>query len=192
MGVWMSDWSTASMAVISGYFDASGSASGTDVVAVAGLASTPDRWLRFDHDWNECLADHRVSALHMKDFTQSRREFSGWNIDEPKRKRFLAQLLWVIETWIDFTAACAVDIPLYNSADKEYALSEVMRPYSLASFTCVVNIRAWVETKGHSRGDVAYFFEHGDEDQDDLRRCWSHLAPSLIVDPIFLTTAVRL
>ena len=72
------------MAVLTSYFDASGSPS-LEVVAVSGLVSTPEKWNAFNGDWNECLSVHGVSALHMKHFSQFRGEFSSW--DEPVAMR---------------------------------------------------------------------------------------------------------
>jgi hypothetical protein len=167
------------MAAMTAYLDASGSPDSTRVVAVAGLVATPEQWKQFQVEWQECLGAHGVSALHMKDFAQCREEFSSWAEDEPKRRRFLNKLLWIIEDAVLYTFTDAVHMSDYRKLDLKYALSQFMRPYSLASLTCASGIIMWAEANGHSREDITYVFEHGDTDQADLRRCWNTSNPTL-------------
>jgi hypothetical protein len=94
--------------------------------------------------------------------------------------------MWAIENHIEFTAACAVYMDDYNATDAQYAIGEIMRPYTIASMTCAQAIMEWADEKGINRDEIAYIFEKGDNDQDDLRRCWGKLLPNLRVDPVFL------
>ena len=183
MAVWMDGWKSGHMAVMTAYFDASGSPS-VEAVALGGLVTTPERWLEFDHKWSECLSAFDVTALHMKDFAHSLREFRGWDMDQPKRRRLLNGLLWVIEEMIEYTAASAVYIDDYNSLDRDYKLSEAMRPYTMASLSCAGHIVPWA--KNHNVERIAWIFEKGDVDQDDLRKHWETTYPELEVAPIFL------
>ena len=96
----MRRWPKAIMAVVTAYFDASGSPSATPVVCVGGLVSTAEKWIAFSEEWGACLEAFEVSALHMKDFTSFRGEFASWRWDEPRRKRLLSGLIQVIESHI--------------------------------------------------------------------------------------------
>jgi hypothetical protein len=172
------------MALVTSYLDGSGSPS-TSVVAVAALVTTADKWEKFSAEWSSRLPDG-ISALHMKHFCHSLGEFSDWKGDEPRRARFLNGLLWAIEEYVDFTAACAVHMADYNAVDADYAIGLVMRPYTLAALTCSQAIIEWSERNDINRNDIAYIFEKGDNDQDDLRKTWTRQYPHIRVDPIFL------
>jgi hypothetical protein len=172
------------MAVITAYFDASGSPT-TDVIAACGVLSTPEKWANLNRRWNECLDGYGVSALHMKDFAHSNGDFAFWRNDQPKRKRFLNNLLWIIEEEIEFTSAAAVPMLNYRQCDGKYKLSEFMRPYTLASMMCAAQIVPWAEKSGYRREEIVYVFEKDDEDQKDLRRYWGRAYPELLVEPIF-------
>jgi len=170
---------------VTAYFDASGSPS-TDAVAVAGLAATPEKWVEFERKWDECLTAQNVSALHMRDFAHCRREFESWKDDEPRRRRLLNGLLWIIEETIDYSVACAIYMNDYNAVDASRSLSETMRPYTMASLTCSACIIPWAQNNGHQRDQIIWVFEKGDDDQDDLRKHWDWTYPNSDVEPIML------
>ncbi len=174
------------MAKITAYFDASGSPDDTDVVAVGGLVSTAEKWIAFCGQWQECLDAFEVSALHMRDFSQSKREFSSWRNDEPRRSRFLSGLIRAIENHVEYTVASAVLMKHYRSLDERYCISEFMRPYTFAASTCVGAIARWARESAHHPAGIAYIFEKGDVDQSDVGRCWDSEFPEARLSPIFL------
>ena len=66
------------------YFDGSGSAADTPVVAVAGFIATSVQWVEFERNWKDACSAFGVSALHMKDYAHSRREFESWKGDNTR------------------------------------------------------------------------------------------------------------
>ena len=70
-----------SMADFTAYFDGSGSPHDTPVVTVAGFIATADQWGEFERNWRDACASFGVSALHMRDYAHSRREFENWKGD---------------------------------------------------------------------------------------------------------------
>jgi hypothetical protein len=139
---------------------------------MGGLVTTPEKWIKFDSLWSECLEAHNVSALHMKHFAHSEGEFKSWKDDEPKRRRFLNGLLWIIETCIDYAAANAVYIPDYENVDRDYQLTESMRPYTITANSCIGQISIWAKSQGIKEADILWVFEKGDTDQEDMRKKW--------------------
>jgi hypothetical protein len=172
------------MAVVTSYIDASG---GSDqiVVAAAAVVASPEIWEEFDKRWSSSLAAFNISALHMKDFAHSNGEFEGWKCDQPKRRRFLNEILWIIEDLVEYTAVCSVYIDDYRYVDKYFQLSEFMRPYTLASLHCAGRIILWANEHGHHFNDLLWVFEKGDQDQSDLRKHWDLAYPDANVSPIF-------
>ncbi len=74
------------MGNFSAYFDASGSPDDLHVhyLTVAGFIATADQWTLFDRRWKKILKKYGVTKLHMKEFSHSRGEFEGWDV-EPKK-----------------------------------------------------------------------------------------------------------
>jgi hypothetical protein len=173
------------MAVMASYVDASGSPSEL-VVAPAAMVSTHAKWLGLEEDWNACLALYEVTALHMKHFAFSRGEFKGWDKDEPKRVRFLSDLMGIIETYIEFTATEAVYIGAFKKYDTQFELSELGRPYTLGCFAIAGRVFRWGNDQGLSHDDFIWLFEKGDEDQNDLRASWDKAYPDALVELLFL------
>jgi hypothetical protein len=165
------------------YLDTSGS-HGEVVVAAAALIASPTTWVEFDRRWNDVLEAHQVTYLHMTDLERFKGSFEGWDI--PRRKRFLNALMWIIEDLVDWTAVCAVYLDDYRYLDREYQLSEVMRPYSLANLISAHYLFAWADKQGHHRKDLTWVFEKGDQDQNDLSKRWNIAYPEADVSPIFL------
>ncbi len=173
------------MAVMTCYSDAGGSLSEL-VLSPATLVSTPSRWFEFEKRWNDTLAAHNISALHMRDFAHFRGEYETFRWDEPRRRRLLNALLWIIEECIDYSAAVAVYIGGYNRADCTYRLSESMRPYTMGCMGCASRVTRWAKTQGIDKRDLIWIYERGDQDQNDLRKHWDIAYPDGAVDPIFL------
>jgi hypothetical protein len=174
------------MALITAYFDAIGAPDSTAFVSLGGLVSTADGWITFTHQWEECLCSFGVSMLHMRDFCHSRGDFSSWRGDEPRRRRFLNRLMWIIEACAEYTVASSVPTADYKIADQKYCLSEFMRPYSYVATTCVSAIFPWARKMSVNPNNIRYIFEKGDADQTDLGRCWDSSFPDFMADPIFL------
>lgn len=172
------------MAIMTSYFDASG---GSDqiVVSPAAVVASPEIWEEFDRRWSSSLASFKVTALHMKEFAHSKGEFEGWKCDQPKRRRFLNEMLWIIEDLVEYTAACGVRIDDYRYTDKYFKMSEFMRPYTIGSLTCASRIVLWAEERGHHKDDLIWVFEKDDQDQSDLRKHWDVAYPEANVSPIF-------
>jgi hypothetical protein len=77
-------------------------------VSLAGVVSTPEKWIAFSDQWQECLDAFEVSSLHMRHFRHGTGEFSDWKNDEPRRRRFLCQLMWALEDHVEFSVASTV------------------------------------------------------------------------------------
>jgi hypothetical protein len=127
----------------------------------------------------------------MRHLAHFKGEFSSWRTDEPRRRRFLSQLMTVIENHVEYTVASAVLMKHYRAMDQKYCLSEFMRPYTFAASTCVSSIIRWAKTTSYAASDVAYHFEKGDVDQADVARCWKSQFNDYRLSPVFLKKTDR-
>jgi hypothetical protein len=122
----------------------------------------------------------------MKDFAHFKGEFEGWRLETGKRARLLNHLLWIIEDLVEYTTACAVYIDDYRYLDRNYCLSESMRPYTMGCLTCAAAVVVEGKERGWDKNDLIWVIEKGDEDQSDLRKRWDIAYPDAAVSPIFL------
>jgi hypothetical protein len=185
MAIWFGDWKKGHMAFMNCYTDVGGSLSEV-VIAPAILVSTPDKWIEFDRRWSETLAAHGITSLHMKDFAHFKGEYAPFRQDELRRRRLLNALMWIIEELIEYTSAVAVYTDDYNRVDLKYMLSERMRPYTMGCLACASHVAVWAKANDHPKNEIAWFFEKGDQDQDDLRKHWDIAYPDAAVEPVFL------
>jgi hypothetical protein len=179
------EWKDSRMEFKTVYSDASGKRSEVSV-SPAMVVATPEAWVEFDKRWASCLGEFNVTAFHASDFRRSAREFEGWHRDRAKRRRFMNALLWIIEDLIEFTIACGVLIDDYRYTDKYYCLQETLKPYSLGALTCVSGVAHWALDRNAGDEQFIWIFEKGDEDQDDLQKCWEIARRSGLSDPQFL------
>jgi hypothetical protein len=152
------------------YFDGSGSPDDTVAVAVAGFIAPAEQWIEFERNWNDCLKDFGVSALHMRNFAHSRGEFGSWKGDEDKRRRFLSRLISIIQIRVQHSFASAVRMEDYRRVDAKYRLSEFSKPYALAGCTCIAKVTKWAKRWIKPDDSISVVFEDGDADKGSLMR----------------------
>jgi hypothetical protein len=151
------------------YFDGSGAPDDTNALTVAGFIAPTNQWLRFDRKWNKCLSDYGVSALHMKDYCHSQREFASWKGDEKKRRRFIGRLIRIIKSCVSHSFGCAVGMEDYRKVDAQFQLSERVKPYGLTGITCIYLVGQWAQMNSVPFKDILFVFEKGDKDANNLR-----------------------
>jgi hypothetical protein len=178
-------WKESYMAIGTAYFDASGHKE-DPVVVVAGYLSPTVTWLRFEREWNRCIAHYGISGLHMKEFAHSIGEFSRWKGNGPLRGRFLGDCIRVITENVDNSFACAVHMGEYAEVDRLYCLREWAHPYAIAGAHCIGKTKSWANKFGHDISAFDHVFEAGDEGKGDLFKLASTY---LSIDPIFKTKA---
>jgi hypothetical protein len=147
------------------YCDAAG---GKDhgFIVVAGFLSTFSRWMAFAAEWNLLLAAYNLPYFHMKEFSQSRGVFSGWDKDEDLRKKFLSRASVIIKKHVERSFACVVSLDSFHRVNQIYRLDQVAGvPYSLAARNCVAKAANYLQNR-----DASYVFEDGDKGKGELMR----------------------
>jgi len=170
------------MAKFTAYLDGSGSPKDTSIVAVAGFLATAEQWIHFERNWRDACAAFGVSALHMRDYAHSRREFESWKADAIKRKRFLERLINIISTRVLNSFASAVVMTDYEAMCAAFPRFK-MKPYALTACTCISKIQRWAERHNEAPSKIAYAFEGGDKDRGQLAQ---YARTYQKVNPIFL------
>ena len=107
------------------YYDASGTQHDKGgALVVVGLASTENRWRRFEREWDALLREYEISAFHMTEYAHSKGEFESWKGDEARRSEFLERALNVTARNTHKLFAAGVIMDGYHAVDRDYTLSE--------------------------------------------------------------------
>ena len=168
--------------MLTAYFDASGSPVESEVLVVAGFIAEANRWIEFEKAWKRVLSSYGVKSLHMKDYTQSFREFAGWDRDEAKRQGFMYSLLRVIEHYYAHSFGCALYRGAYMEANRLYRLDETSTPYGFAGCVCIAKVKEWATTNKQEFRDILFLFEDGDLGKGNLAK---RAGEAFGVNPIF-------
>lgn len=173
------------MAIFTAYFDESGTPQDSKFLLVSGYIAPVREWLEFDRRWNQILASYGVKDFHMKDFAHSRGDFESWKGKEPKRKRFLGELINQICLHAKGSFSAALDLEGWKKANEKYPLDEptfAFAPYALCGAMCVQVVEQWCERKHLSVDDVKFVFDDGAYQKGVLLE---RLSATFRLNPIF-------
>jgi len=161
------------------YFDASGENEGFPILSVAGAVAPVSKWVRFERQWNQALADEGVTEYHASQFHSNHGEFRDWKGDVSRRAKFLDRLKQIIRDNTNKHFSTSVEIAAWDSVNKEFCLKEAFHsPYALACFGVIDETRKWGQRKGVS-SSLEYIFQEGDKGWGGLLKlCAPHgIAP---------------
>jgi len=166
----------ATVSVMSGYCDASGS-DDQSVVAVAGWIGSVANWNTFEIDWKIALARFDIPYLHMKEFAHSTGPYQTWKGDEPKRRAFLSTLTDVIHSSARLVIGTLVPTDVFAEINREFCLTENLgNAFTTAALVTILNGQ-----RVFGVGDVAWFFEAGDRGRgplEDVLERYNHPLPT--------------
>lgn len=158
------------MGNFSAYFDASGSPDDPQLhyLTVAGFIATADQWSLFDRRWKKILKKYGVTKLHMKEFSHSRGEFVGWDIDPKKswRPMMISSLVTLLQRRMRHSFACTISLDDYRENEKKYHIRKVASPLALAGMMVMANLKEVAISLPINR--LLTLFEDGDTDQSNL------------------------
>lgn len=154
---------------------------------MGGYLATDEQWEGFETDWQMVLNAFSVKALHMKEFAHSRGEFKSWKGDEKRRAAFLGTLVEIIHKHDLEGFTFSLNVRHYRQLDKHFRLTESVGPYAYTALQAMSGIREW-QRRYRPNDSVLYLIEHGDADQERIRR-WLDKDTSLNPKPTFLKKA---
>jgi len=158
------------MGMFTAYFDASGSPDDPHVhyLTVAGFIATEDQWSIFDRRWKKILKKYGVTKLHMKDFSHSRGEFVGWDVDPKKswRPLMIGRLVTLLQRMMRHSFAITISLDDYRENEKTYHVRKVASPLAIAGMMVMENLIAVAKSIAVEK--LRVLFEDGDTDQRNL------------------------
>jgi hypothetical protein len=148
--------------------------SDTDGAAVvAGFVAEAKQWVHFSREWKALLSEHSLQCFHMKNFAHSKKEFEGWNDDEPKRQRFIQRAVGIIKRRVRVPIGVIIDRDLYENFVSTPARKVAFgNHYTTASYLCLLLTGAWAEYTSH-RESVAYVFDRGNRHRTEFEEAFN-------------------
>lgn len=95
------------LAMLSAYFDDSGTHGTSGIVVVGGLVGNEDAWSSLEPEWRRLLDYYDLSAFHMTDCDNGKGEFIGWPRGKCDRAIYeFRQLILERNLWAATAAVC--------------------------------------------------------------------------------------
>jgi hypothetical protein len=150
------------------FFDESG---GEDhgFITVCGYVAPVEAWEKFEAQWKEMLALHKVPYLHMKEYAHFKGPYAKWRNDAVARAQFLKDAASIIGGIVNRGFLCRVSYTDFEVVNQQYYLQETAySPYALAGRFCIAQANLWVRKSGASLREIDYVFEAGGPDAPGL------------------------
>jgi hypothetical protein len=167
--IWLAEWKTGRLAMLSAAFDAGGSKHDQPVLIVAGFVSTVADWMDFDREWKERLSKEGLDYFHAQRFAQSSGPFKeGWKGNEGRRQALLGDLVDIIVSHAHQKFGSLIVNTIHQAElSEENRKAFYLEAYPLAGRTVVADVvRYAVSFK--ARAYPEFVFEDGDLDKGKL------------------------
>jgi len=150
-------------AMITAYFDDSGTNPESDVAAVGGYLASTQQWTRFIPRWKQLLKDFDVKQMHRTDLETWNGEFTenrGWG--PTRRNKFVGKAQGIIKRHTYIAVGSAV-----IKKDFEEVLPLPVRKffggaYGWCAHECLLRASIWCEKAKHGE-PIKWVFEKGTE-----------------------------
>jgi hypothetical protein len=178
----------AIFAMLTFAFDAGGD-DGTEVITVAGFASSANDWDEFSTKWKDRLSKDGVAFFRAVDAASFRGPFEHLRqLAEQDRERIrralFADLMEIIKSHVYAKFSCTIINKEYRDSSTEAREQFAESAYSMAARTCERYARRWVIDDWRMCPDIeiACIFEAGDlgqtKLQERLRKDYGHIPPN--------------
>ncbi len=121
--------------MLTAYLDESGHSKDTNFVGISGIVAAMDKWEIFEEKWQAVLTEYGLDYCHMSEFAHSVGQFDGWDKDESKRRRFLAQIVNIIDETEGKIFSSVVDNVEFKKRGE--SLQMAVDPYYLCFQDCL-------------------------------------------------------
>ncbi len=154
------------------YFDKSGPNDAIPAVTVAGVISTPEKWVEFSKKWEEALHDFgELPYFHMSEYESGFGQYKDWNERGVKKER-LSRLLDIIEEHVMATVGASVSLA---DCVASFGDPPVEVAYGVTALHCSNMIPQYGYLHEHPGEQVTYIFEEGDLGYGKLRNGYDQI-----------------
>lgn len=158
------------MAVLTGYFDASGKKEHSNVT-LAGYIATEEQWGVFGEEWERAMRDWHIPYFHMSEFESYKRIYKYWTRTQHQER--YARLLDIINRNVQLSVATSILASEYASVKAPREKNRVGGMYGLAATGCFIETANYVCEADNASAWLAYIFESGDEGAGQIQQAFS-------------------
>lgn len=151
------------MAMMTAYFDESGTHGASEIITVAGYVASVEQWKKFVEPWAQSLKEVGVDYFHMTDVENMQGQFRGW--DKEKQIDFIKKHINIINSYTKFSVASSVVVKDYEELRAE-GKSE-LSPYAYCFAQCFERINSWMRGTKY-QGAMSYILEKGGKGAGDV------------------------
>jgi hypothetical protein len=144
--------------ILEGYFDESGTHTGSRTLSLAGYVSTPERWAAFEVEWRAALVDFGLEFWHMASFANQAGQYANWT-EETRRARF-ARLAGIIESHALYSIGVVFATADYEASIPLFVRRQFGGPYGAAAAEMIFVGGEYARPQD---GWMAYVLESGAE-----------------------------
>lgn len=162
-------------AMLSAYFDESGTHPGSPICVVAGLVASPKQWARFTPAWLKILDDFGLPEFHMKHCAHFQGPFAKWDkaTRSERRDKLFERLMPLIRRTVSYRVWTAIVMGEYRSMYPHDTEEE--NPYRIAAMGCASRLRWLAMQRGQNDLMIPYVFEHGGKGSAAIFRAFERL-----------------
>jgi hypothetical protein len=154
------------VALLEGYFDESGSHSGSPVLCVAGYLFEKEKCQRLDLEWADVLYGYQLPYFRMVDCAHGVGPFAHLNMNE--RIQCETEMIRLIKKYMLHGFSVTIDEAQYDQwRIDQYPLFG--SAYSWCCWMILIAVESWA-LKVRFDGKIAYFFEAGHESYAEANR----------------------
>jgi hypothetical protein len=165
-------------AVLTAYFDESGTHAGSEISGMAGFVGDARQWGKFEKRAGKLFKRFRVDVFHTIDVRRSDKDFAGWTVD--RKIEFLDEFQHIINETLesgvssfiredDYSYYCNLNWPKGTRKDSKYAL--LFRGCLSQIIDTVLTVDRWVTPK---EPRLHVVLEDGHKNAEDAVRLYNH------------------
>ena len=131
-------------AMITAYFDESGTHGSSKVFVVAGLVAPAKKWLDLDRAWTNVLESEGIPEFHMVDCAHGVKLFKGW--EKKRREKIVERLVNICKRHVCWRVWTAVLMDDYRRTIKGDESEELV--YGFCASACIDRLTLFAIGKG--------------------------------------------
>jgi hypothetical protein len=154
------------MATYSAYFDES-TGNKSPILVVAGFLSTDAKWMMFEREWREVLAEFKIIAFHAQHFAMRKGEFL--DMEEAVRQSLYGKLLRIIQQRTMLGFATVMHCKEFSRVFKGNDRRDIGSMYNICCTACHLEVGEWAQ-KNYQIEPIAYFFDAGNKNTGEVSK----------------------
>jgi Protein of unknown function (DUF3800) len=160
-------------AMLTAYFDDSGTSDNDPVVAVGGYVASTTMWDTFNSRWRELLLRNGIKRMRRADLENLVGEFADWNPD--RRTAFVKKAHAIIKRCTYAPLGVAIVKKDFEDSFPSNSTARKFGFYGWGAHGCVATLGEWCR-KYNKREPIHIVFESGTKGQEQVNRTLKILA----------------